>query len=312
MPGVVDSQNRIGKMMNEAERKKKLTQEEADEKARQEAEKAAAELRAKYFEGINLEEAYLGKDFQLNDKIKIHLPTVEEIIQFDPQRFWNFLTTFCANPTAVRGMLWKLNMEWFRMTDFQLFILMVKSFHPKDTKIFFGDLDFTKFEAMEIITNLDQVIEQQAEPVKETILVHTEIEDLFIDEVTYNRMVNYLRAIFDYHPKVEKPRTKLAIRWMLEQDEEKIKQAQREAKLHPTNTSYLLPLLSFFFKAYPGFRPEDMSQINYFFFMDSIRRAQDYENSVALMHGVYGGFLDMSNTKNKKLKKEMILTKNLY
>lgn len=297
-------------------RPKKKTEEEIKEEKERQIEEEAAKQRAKYFEGINLEEAYLGKDFVLTDKITIHLPTVQEIIEFNPvegpQKFWSFLTTFCANPTSMRLMLHELGMKWYFMKDWELFLMLVSSFTLDQTRIFFGDLDFTKLMPVEIIKNIEEVQTQGAEPVKEIVLVYQLDPTVYIDEAIYTKMVNYLRAVFDYHPKVEKPATKTGAQWMLEMDKDKIKAEKRERALHPTNTSFLLPLLSFFFKAYPGWRPEDMDQMNYFFFMDGVRRAQEFINSEALMHGMYSGMLDLNHKKNKKLKKDLNLLKNLY
>lgn len=297
-------------------RPKKKTEEEIQEEKQQQIEEEAAKQRAKYFEGINLEEAYLGKDYKLTDQITIHLPTVQEIIEFNPvegpQKFWSFLTSFCANPTSMRLMLHELGMKWYFMKDWDLFLMLVGSFRPEQTRIFFGDLDFTQFVPYEIVTNLEEVQNNQAEPVKEVVLVYGPDPTIYIDETIYTKMVNYLRAVFDYHPKVEKPATKLGAQWMLEMDKDKIKAQEREQRLHPTSSSFLLPLLSFFFKAFPGWRPEDMDKMNYFFFMDGVRRAQEFINTEALMHGMYGGMLDLNHKKNKKLKKDLNLLKNLY
>ena len=282
------------------------------EETQEQIEEQQALERAEHYKGINLEDAYLGHDFQLTDSITIHLPTVQDIIDYGPSRFWTFLTTFCANPTSLRLMLWDMKMEWYRMSEYELFRLLLPTFDIDSTRLFFGELDFSKFVQLEIITNEEDVENNQAEPEKIIVLVQPDNPDLFIDEEIYTRMVAYLRAIFDYHPKTERPATKTMVRWMLESDKEEIKRAQREAKTHPTTGSYLMPLMSFFFKAYSSYRPEDMERINYFFFMDSIRRAQEYNNTDALMHGMYSGMLDLNSKQNRKLKKDLNFLKPLY
>lgn len=279
------------------------------EEAQQQIEEQQRQERAEYFKGINLEDAYLGHDFKLTDYITIHLPTVQDIINYGPSKFWTFLTTFCANPTSLRLMLWDMGIHWYRMSEFELFQLLLPAFDINSTSLFFGDLDFRKFKA---ITVTEENPKEGEEPKEEVVLFYSENPDIYIDETIYTKMINYLRAIFDYHPKRELPRTKTMIKWMLESDKEEIKKAEREAKTNPTTGSYLLPLLSFFFKAYSSYRPEDMERINYFFFMDGIRRAQEYNNTEALMHGMYSGMLDLNNKKNRKLKKDLNYLKPLY
>ena len=307
---------KIGK--SDSKNDKPKEKQKTDEEIREEAEKEAAKQRAKYFEGINLEEAYLGQDFKLSEYLTIHLPTVKEIIDYGPSKFWSFLTTFCANPTAMRTMLWQQEMEWFRMSDFDLFRFLLPTFSPDLTGIFFKDFDFRLFKEIRI-PKTEEELEADKKSTKKPkplpyypVLVMEDNPNIYMDEEMYMKMVNYLRAVFDYHPKVELPRTKLAIKMMLEADEIEMKRQQRESALHPTSASYLLPLLSFFFSMYPNYNPDNMNHVNYFFFMDAIRRAQEVMNTEALMHGMYGGFLDLSNNKNKKLKKDLNLLKPLY
>ena len=288
-----------------------------DEEKQKQIDEEEQKRRAEIFKDIDLDKAYAGADYELNKKIKIHLPSVQEIIDYGPDKFWSFLTTFCANPTALKLLLNDVfQKKWYYMSDWDLFVLLHQSYPLESTKLFFGDeLDFTKFVKLEI-THEDQIDKRTKKPVVETILIDPdsiESGDLFvIDEAIHTKMVNYLRAIFDYHPSTDKPATKLGAQWLLERDRDNIAFAKRKAKENPSSSSFLLPLLSLFFKTYPGYTTKDLDKVNYFFFMDAIRRTQEYENTQALLHGVYGGMLDLNHKKNKKLKKDLNFLKQLY
>ena len=82
---------------------------------------------------------------------------------------------------------------------------------------------------------------------------------------------------------------------MIWEDEEKEKARAMERKNHPYDKSYLLPLVSALVN-HPGFKykTNELKQLNIYQFMDSVRRLQVYENTTALLKGMYSGFVDGS------------------
>ena len=94
--------------------------------------------------------------------------------------------------------------------------------------------------------------------------------------------------MLNVHPKTEKAKGKTTKHWMLQEDRMKAEQNQNEE-----NKSTLLPLVSACVN-HPGFKYklEELKQVNICQFMDSVQRIQKYEQGVAAMHGIYGGFVN--------------------
>ena len=108
-------------------------------------------------------------------------------------------------------------------------------------------------------------------------------------------IAEYIRALLNIHPKVEKAKGKTAKKWMI--DEDRINMAQKEDK----NNSILLPLVSACIN-HPGFKYklQELREVGIYEFMDSVQRLQIYESTRALIGGSYSGFADMSKVPKEQ------------
>ena len=240
---------------------------------------------------------YFCEDYWASDKIVIHQPTIQNIIDYGEAEFWAIVSTLCANPTSMRLELWNKGVDWNDLTDFDLFVMISGGLSRENTEILFGDLDFTKFK-----------------PIKNdegnTILIYMPDPSIQIDEEVYTRIVGYLRTMFDIHPKTEKAKgkaTKEAIIW---EDEMNLKTALAKQEKNKWKKSTLFPLISAMVN-HPGFKykKNELRDIGIVEFMDSVKRLQIYENTTSFITGMYMGLID---TKSIDLKKELNWTRDLY
>ncbi len=241
---------------------------------------------------------YFGEDYWVTDKIKIMQPTIGQIIEYGENEFWSVVGLLCANPTSVRLELWKQGIDWNKISDFELFISTISTLPQKYTEILFGDLDFMKFKDI------------QNKETEKVVLVYMPDPTIQIDEEVYNRLVGYLRTMFDIHPKVEKAKGKATKEAMIWEDENNLKIAARKQKENKWNKSTLFPLISAALN-HPGFKykKSELKEIGIVEFMDSVKRLQIYENVTALMTGMYMGMVDL---KGMDLKKELNWTRDIY
>lgn len=232
---------------------------------------------------------YYGLDYKINDQITIHIPTIGELIEFGEKRVMAAISPFVGNPTTYRLMLWDIGIDWNTISDFELFAMLVRGVSVDDSSIIFGEVDFSKLNPyMNNITN--------------EMVLYDEKQQLEINEEIYMHMREYIRLAFNQNPKVEKAKgksTKLAII-----DEDRMNLAFEKNKEKNVGKSMYLPLISALLN-HPGFKykKEELKNVNIVEFMDSVKRLQVYENTRALMSGVYSGFCDTS--KMKDLNKEL-------
>ena len=239
---------------------------------------------------------YYGEDYWVTDKIVIHQPTIQQIMDYGESEFWAMVSMLCANPTSMRLELWNKGIDWNKISDFDLFIMLVNGLPQESTKILFGDFDLTKLKLIE------------KEEIK--ILVYMPDPVIQIDEDVYNRMVGYLRVMFDINPKVEKARGKATKEALIWEDEMNLKRSLKERDKNKWKKSTLFPLISAALN-HPGFKykKNELRDVGIVEFMDSVKRLQIYESVTSLMTGMYMGMVDL---KGMDLKKELNWTRDIY
>jgi hypothetical protein len=196
--------------------------------------------------------------------------------------------------------LWKIGIDWNKISDFELFATFItKNFTPKDTCLLFGDLNFSWFEYVHD-SNKDCDLLLYVPRDGDGNMVYPEPENMIvIDELVYTKMIKYLCVMFGLHIKVEHAKNKATKEAMIWEDEMNQNISEQKRNQQEYTKSYLLPLISAMVN-HPGFKykTSELKEIGIVQFMDSVKRLQVYEDSTALLKGVYAGFIDISKDKN--------------
>lgn len=258
---------------------------------------------------------YYGYPYWVTDKIEILQPKLGDIIEFGDIKFYSIVSTLCANTTSLRLQLWDMGIDWTKISDYELFMQLIRGFTPKETHLIFGDLNLSWFKPYVKEDDIDK---------KDIILVNVprdengnelpfDIENAIkIDEFIYIRIVDYLRHMFDIHPKVEvNVKGKTTKQWIIEEERMNIEAEKiRNKGKEPKKKSFLFPLISSMLN-HPGFKykKDELKEVGIVEFMDSVKRLQTYESVTALMSGMYSGMLD---TSKLNLKEELNWMRDLY
>lgn len=227
---------------------------------------------------------YLGKDYIINDKIRIHQPTIGEIAEYGEARYYLMVQTFCAIPSDMKSILEDIKIDYTKLPDFDFFIMLSRSLKPTETYILFGELDFQSMVPMKNKEN-DQIFLWDKE------------KDIRIDEKMYFQIVTFLRMLHGLVPKPEFPATKTVRKILIEEDRNK-----RKKKSDEPYHSQLKALISAMMR-FPGFKykTNELSQCGIYEFMDSVKGASIYIQSTALLRGMYSGMIDGSKINKKDL-----------
>ena len=255
--------------------------------------------------------------YKASEKIEIFQPKLGDIIEFGADKFYNTVSLLCSNTTSLRLQLWDMGIDWTKISDYELFYsIIIKGLNLQNTSLIFGDLNFSWFVPYEKIDENEE---------KSIILVNIPMDEngnkipvdlddaIIIDEFIYTKIVDYLRYMFDIHPKIERNvKGKTTKQWIIEEERmnveaEKIKNKEKNLK----NKSFLFPLISSLLN-HPGFKykKNELKEVGIFEFMDSVKRIGSTESSIALMHGMYSGMVDFKS--NPKLKDELNWMRDLY
>lgn len=226
---------------------------------------------------------YFGDDYVINDKIKIHQPTIGEVVKYGEASYFSTVHTITAIPSDMKSQLWdNMNLDWTEVQDFELFMMLAQTLTPDRTSLLFGDLDFSKLRPFRNNQNGNIVLAD-----KETGVI--------IDEMIYLRIVTYLRKLHNIKPKVEKAANKITKRILIDEDRNKI----LYSKDKPFK-SYLLPLISAV-KVKQGYTKDYVRNMGFYEFMDDVNRMQVIHNADHLLSAAYAGTIDMKKINKAEL-----------
>lgn len=254
-------------------------------------------------DNINELKLYFGDPYQINDQITLYQPSINEIIEYGEAEFYSVLYMFIGNSTYYRLFLWDNGIDWNKISDYELFCNLVSSLPLEKTKVFFGDIDFSKFS---LYLKEDTEPEEEPDPDKKlsvieknklgfrkferTHTLYNEEQEIEISSDVYHDLVTVMRRMFEMTPKTEYTIGKTSKELIIEEERAKILRASKE-----DSQSTLLPLVSFCVN-HPGFKykTSELRDIKINEFMDSVKRLQVYESTHALINGSYSGFCDTS------------------
>lgn len=236
-----------------------------------------------------------GKPLEMENGMMIYQPTIGDILNVGEQEFYSTLYIFISNPTTYRVQLWDMTprIDWNKISDYELFMMLVKTANHDSTKILFGDdLDFQHFDMYG--KNVTSVNDDGEEVTTQVPVLYNKDADILIEEEDYSFIADYLRTMFKIFPKIEHAKGKNTKQAII--DEERINMQAKAKK--PDENSGLIALVSACTN-HPGFKHKlrELEEVGICEFMDSVQRLQIYEQSTALQKGLMGGFVDGSKIK---------------
>lgn len=210
--------------------------------------------------------------------ITVYSPMFGDIIKLGEKRFYSTLDIFITNTTSYRLPLWEKGMDWNEMSDFDLFCLLIGGIEKEASSLLFGDIDFSTF-----FYNPEYKI------------LYSQVHEVEINEEVYNHFSQYLRTMFNNFPEDKITDDNILKQWYINKDKRK---RQREEKNPKDWESSLQPLVSACVN-HPGFKykKSELKEVGVGEFFDSVKRLQIYEQSTALLKGMYSGFVDGKNIK---------------
>ena len=238
---------------------------------------------------------YFGEPYTIDltdadGSIRIIPPHIGDIVDLGEKRFYATLNIFVTNTTAFRLQLWDQGMDWNKLSDFDLFRMLIRSADPEVYNIFLPDIDFGNFR------EFNKSVEGSKESKKVLYDLENEIE---INEQVYYHISQYLRNVFNIFPEEKFTDSKFLKENYISKDRRELKiREEKKAKGQLDEDSNILSFISGCVN-HPGFKykTSELKQVGVFEFWDSVKRLQVYESTTALQRGMYSGFMDTKNIK---------------
>lgn len=221
-----------------------------------------------------------GEPLVINDKISVRQPTIREIIQSNEESYFSTVSALCSTSSNMKYQFFTMGLDWEKVDDWQVALLIWPTLPQEKTKLVFGDLDLTKFKLFENKQNGNKILR---DPTTETI----------IDEAIYLRIVEYLRKVHGFTRACDKASTPFAHEMAIEMDKEEI-----EKNKNKEHKSFLYPMISSL-KGRQGYTKQQILDMQMYEMTDEINRLQIIVQADATLSGAYCGMVDA-----KKIPKE--------
>lgn len=227
---------------------------------------------------------YFGYGLKICDGLEVKQPTVGDIVRMGETNYFATVHTLTAIPSDMKAQLDMMGLDWEKVQDFELFIMLTMHMGPDATGVFFGDLDFREFKV--------DILDEESRTYQ---LVHP--NGVIIDEIRYKAITNYLCQMHGIKKKPQIAGNEFTHKMMLEMAYEDL---NRQKKVEPKSS--LKSLISAMVNM-PGFKYnlKEIMNIGFFEFMDSVSRTQIIASTTALMQGMYMGNIDMKKLDKKEL-----------
>lgn len=231
---------------------------------------------------------YFGDDYVINDRIIIHQPSIQDFIDSGNESdIYHVIAPFTANTTGYRVQLWDMGIDWNKISNLELFSILIKTIDFKYSQLIFGDINFSTFNLYEKQNGDEKVL-----------TLYSPEMDLEIDEVTMNKMCKYIQFMFSSYPPEEEFTSSKTLKQELINND---KQKQLLRKKEGDGGQSLLSMIAFYLN-HPGckYKKNELREVGYFEFMYNIQRLQIYESTRALFGGLYSGMCDLSKVDSKE------------
>ena len=225
-------------------------------------------------------------------KFMIYQPTIGEIVEFGESKFYNTLNIFTTNTTSCRLMLWDMGIDWTEYKDYHLFLLMFGQIDPDAAKLIFRDFDITKFQIMKKFAQNNEGEEE------EILSLYNPDLDIEINEEAYYNISQYLRYCFNINPPRKMTDDPILKQWYIRKDRQEFENNKKKEESGKVKSSSMQAVISACVN-HPGFKYnlQQLKDVGVCEFYDSVRRLPTYETSIAILRGIYGGFVNSKEVK---------------
>ncbi len=214
------------------------------------------------------------KQYDINDKIHIVIPTVGEILE-DEDGYYNMVTMLTSMPIDLMCELDDAGIDYTEINEYELFLILFGSLMQMNSSTIFKDLDLTKFVLVEN--------EQNGKP-----MLYDEENDIRIDRAIHGQIAATLRKIHHLEKNRRKPANDEAKEYLLKRAREKARRRKTRKDFSQLESLIVAMVNTEQYK----YDFESTLGLTIYQFNESVHqiiKKVDYEHRMA---GVYAGTID--------------------
>lgn len=213
--------------------------------------------------------------------LSIRIPSVGEILE-NEQNYYNLITSLTATPFQFMVQLDDMGIDFTKITDYELFLMLFPSFAQGDMSILFGETDFSDISVCKNKQN-------------NTLVLYSQKNDITIDEFIYTQIADCIRKINNLERENRTSGNDEAKEFRIRLERKKQKRNSKK-----TYEPYLEKLVIALVNR-PEFKYnyEEVEDLTIYQFNQSFKQIQTSISFDNTMIGVYAGTIDTSKIKDK-------------
>jgi len=231
-------------------------------------------------EGFQVDELklYMSEDIKIANGIVLKCPKVRDVAEFGESAYFSMAQQLCATPSSMMVQLDDMKLNYMKVKDFELFMMLCQTFKPEATHLLLGDLDLTKFKP------------RPYGQTEEVVLVYEGTENdenpIVITPIIHEVLTTYIRKMHNFKKEVKKAGNEITRKQL-------IRLARQDAAMAKNKPyeSFLRPVISAV-KCRQGYSMDYIREMGIFELMDDLSRLNVIVQADAALGGMYSGFVD--------------------
>lgn len=221
---------------------------------------------------------YLSEDIKIANGIVLKCPKIRDVAEYGESAYFSMVQTLCATPSSMMVALDDMGLNYMKVKDFELFMMLCQSMKPEATHLILGDLDLSKFKPHKVGDT------------EEIILVHEDTKNdehpIIINSIIHEVLTTYIRKMHNFKKEVKKAGNEITRKQL-------IRLARQDAEIakNKPHESFLRPVISAV-KCRMGYTMDYVKDMGIFEIMDDLARLNIIVNADAALNGMFSGFVD--------------------
>lgn len=159
-----------------------------------------------------------GDPIEVCEGITIYQPSLREIKEYGENKFFSTFMTFCSSPWDMPSMLDDMGINFMKISEWELFRSIAIGLSKEQTKLMFGELDFSAFK---------QMVRTEGE--KTDIVLYNPNTKQIIDEEAYQAFIPFVREAIGFEHSGKKAGNEYTRKALIEDDRKTRKRNSKKA-----------------------------------------------------------------------------------
>ena len=235
-----------------------------------------------------------GEPIVISDLLTLYQPTIRQIKDAGEQMFLNSVWIMCSCAWDMPSTFDDMGIDFMSVPDWAFFRQAIQNFGLDNTKLIFGDLDFSKLKPMKFKYEDDtesepQIVLVNFEPMTVNGKYYEPLQYIFTEEL-YHQMIPYVREFIGFVHKGRKAANRATAKILIMDD----RRQRNRHKDDPYESMFHNGIISLVNTEEFSYTYTTVLDLTVYQFTKSLIQIQGKKQACAMLQGSMSGFVDTS------------------